>query len=79
MKKLQADVQALQYENDTLRVELSTVKSSAIVVPPCTIATVARRLSYDDVNNNDQRDTNDVQVLDAGISGKKIVENIVNT
>ena len=78
VKKLQADVQALRYENDTLKVELSTVKSSATVVPPHTIASVARRLSYDDVNDSDQRDTNDVHVLDAGRSRKKAVENIAN-
>ena len=68
VKNLQADVQALRSENDTLKAELSTVKSSATVVPPRTIVSVARRLSY---NDDDQRDTNDVHVLDAGRSEKK--------
>ena len=76
VKNLQDDVQALRSENDTLKAELSTVKSSATIVPPRTIASVARRLSYDDDN---QRDTNNVQVLNAGRSEKKVGENVSNT
>ena len=34
VKNLQAGVQALRSENDTLRAELSMVKSSAMIVPP---------------------------------------------
>ena len=76
MKNLQADVQALRSENDTLRAELSTVKSSATGVPPRTIASVARRLSYED---DDRQDTDNVQVLEAGGSEKKATKNTANT
>ena len=76
MKNLQADVHALRSENDTLKAELSTVKSNATVVPPHTIASFSRCLSYDD---DDQRDASDVHVLEAGKNEKKALENTANT
>ena len=76
VKNLQADVHALRYENDTLKAELSTVKSSATIVPPRTIASVARRLSYED---DALLDTDNVQVLGADGNEKKIMDNNANT
>ena len=76
VKNLQADVHTLRYENDTLKAELSTVKSSATVVPPRTIASVDRRLSYED---DAILYTENVQVLGAYGNEKKTTDNNSNT
>ena len=75
MNNLHDNAHALRSENDTLKAELSTVKSNATYVPPHNISSVSRRLSYDD----DQRDVSDVQVLEASKNEKRALENTANT
>ena len=63
LRTLQAEMEVLRSENDTLRKDLTTARSNSVVTRKSVLASVARRLDMDDIENhlqpkNEADDTN---------------------